>query len=827
MITLPRSLPLQIARASQQQLLRWFKAAAMAVSALSLVVLAGLLLYFKANNLQLEQEHTRSRLEGIGFQVNLMVMRTLTLMDGLQKDPTTQAEVTSWTASSRMDDRLFQSLLYRNLPLQQVLWFDASGQLTVHVQKQNGQVVRVAQSALPRAHSQRLQDHPAWQAGLDDLQAREFAVQWQPGLMWMATPWVSPGKSRLGTLVMGMAIPALNQPPFNVQSQQEEALGTHLFNEQGQSLLDISHKPMTWTVPNNLSDGSDGQHVWHRLQLTAQSYAGAKVRLAQDLWLRAPIDHHKLRQQINQQLQWVGLLWLLGLAGTLFALGMGYRVARDFVELQRREARLRRVARLGYWRYNVQSKEFNASADVWLTQGIIEPAHYTLEKFLSGFKLEADRDHFLANLERVAPTGGTFEMEVPFITRMGHEIWIAVIGKGYLSAGEPQMIEGSIQNITQRKTAELAQNALRDFVQSVVDLSHLGVFEVDLRSGVRVVNKHLRNMLGIQGPAEPDFQVLALDERVHPEDLPQLLQMRQDYLAGKASAYRSSFRVRHEQGHWVWLFGEGQVVARDDQGQALLLRGVQMDITAVQEAREQAETASRAKSEFLSRMSHELRTPLNAILGYAQLLRMEGGTTERQEEHITSVIVGGRHLLNLVNDLLQITKFQPDQVMATPLLKPTSLAKVVQTSLNMLGPQAQERHITLHQDLQDGEWVQADALRLQQVVINLLSNAINYSDEGGQVHVSSRRLGDGRLRLSVRDKGAGIAAEEGERVFETFYRGTLSNFGYEGAGIGLAVCKQLVQAMNGRVSYESQLGVGSVFHVDLLAAAALPAKEQA
>jgi signal transduction histidine kinase len=226
-------------------------------------------------------------------------------------------------------------------------------------------------------------------------------------------------------------------------------------------------------------------------------------------------------------------------------------------------------------------------------------------------------------------------------------------------------------------------------------------------------------------------------------------------------------------------------------------------------------------------MSHELRTPLNAILGYAQLLRMEGGTTERQDEHITSVIVGGRHLLNLVNDLLQITKFQPDQVMATLLLKPTSLAKVVQTSLNMLGPQAQERHITLHQDLQDGEWVQADALRLQQVVINLLSNAINYSDEGGQVHVSSRSLGDGRLRLSVRDKGAGIAAEEGERVFETFYRGTQSNFGYEGAGIGLAVCKQLVQAMNGRVSYESQLGVGSVFHVDLLAASPLPTKHEA
>lgn len=525
------------------------------------------------------------------------------------------------------------------------------------------------------------------------------------------------------------------------------------------------------------------------------------------------------RQLVNAELemasQLVLLMWLPGLLLTLGGLWLGYRVMLDFVVLQRREARLRRVARLGYWRYNVQDKTFEASADVWLTQGVTDANRYTLTQFLAGFKRPADRERFLQKLEQITPVGGTFEMELPFVTRMGNEVWIALVGKSYLSKGEPLVVEGSIQNVTQRKQAELAKEVLMGYVQNIVDLSKLGVWELDLVTQQRVGNKYLRALLGLSVNDGDGFETFEFDSLVHPDDWPMLKQLREDYLQGKMPDYQHPFRARHADGRWIWLFGKGQIVARDAQGKPTLMRGISIDITPIQEAREAAETANRAKSEFLSRMSHELRTPLNAILGYAQLLRMEGGTTDRQEEHITSVLSGGRHLLNLVNDLLHITKFKPGQAVDAPLLKPTSLAQVVQTCRNMLSPQAQERRITLHQDLQDGEWVQADPLRLQQVVINLLSNAIKYSYEGSQVHVSSRVLGSGQLRLSVRDQGPGIEASVGERVFEPFYRGTLPDFGYEGAGIGLAVCKQLAESMHGSISYQSTVGSGSVFHVDL------------
>lgn len=110
-----------------------------------------------------------------------------------------------------------------------------------------------------------------------------------------------------------------------------------------------------------------------------------------------------------------------------FVLGLGslwviYKVLLNFVVLQRRESRLRRVARLGYWRYKVAEQTFDATSDVWLTQGVTDAKQYTLTRFLSGFKLQADRDRFEQNLARVTPKGGTFEMEVPFVTRMGHEI---------------------------------------------------------------------------------------------------------------------------------------------------------------------------------------------------------------------------------------------------------------------------------------------------------------------------------------------------------------------------------------------------------------------
>jgi signal transduction histidine kinase len=362
----------------------------------------------------------------------------------------------------------------------------------------------------------------------------------------------------------------------------------------------------------------------------------------------------------------------------------------------------------------------------------------------------------------------------------------------------------------------LANQAMREFVDNVIDLAHLGVFEADMVKMQRVVNKHTRHMLGIHDRDVPDFQPFSLEALIHPDDMDRVMQFRRGFLSGQMPELHVTFRVRHAQGHWVWLYGSAFIVSRNEAGRPTLVRGIYLDVTSVELAREQAEAANRVKTEFLSRMSHELRSPLNSIMGYAQLLRMEG-MNARQEDHLSNVLSGAQHMLKLVNDLLHITKNQPA---LAPLLKPTSLSALVSAGFKMIAPQAHERGITLSHDLSAGFWVQADPLRLQQVLINLLSNAVKYSHEGSEVQVTSSVLGNGLLRIAVRDQGTGIAAEVGEQVFEPFYRGTQAEFGFEGAGIGLTVCKQLVEAMRGRISYQSVLGVGSVFQVDLPPASA-------
>ena len=834
-----------------QRLLLAFKWMFGGIVLVSLLLAWGVLSRVNNDKLEAAQQEASFKLGQVELGMTLLLNRFTVLMKGLQLNPDDAAVFQRLADRPKGPDqaeaaRLLRSELYRILPLQQAIWAHSDGQVAVHVEKRDGQVLNVGTSGP-------LQDHPAWQPQLGQLQALEFIARLQQAhptsgtgqLLWLSTPWVHQGQTR-GYLMLGVALPSLSQPPFR-QTDNPHEPAMLLMDEQGRQLRPFNHNPATsppktsptsaqpvdataplvnlatdqpglWADMQRASNGQEGHEVWQRLNLANRSYAGGKLVQAPDLWVLTAVNEHKLHIEKNETLRWAAILWLLGITGTALALWLGYRVARDFVVLQRREARLRRVARLGYWRYEPSSQRFEASADVWRTSGYEDAARFKLSQFMTTLLRPQDRDTFSQALDRVIAESGTFEMEALCSTRMGNEVWVNIVGKSYQHEGEPLSIEGSIQNITDRKTAELAKNAMRDFVENVIDLAQLGVFEIDLRNGVRVVNKHMRNMLGIQGPAEPDIQVLALEERVHPEDLSQLLQKRQNYLAGKSSDYRASFRVRHELGHWVWLFGEGQVVARDDKGQALLLRGVHIDITVVQEAREQAEAANRVKTEFLSRMSHELRSPLNSIMGYAQLLRMEG-MNERQEDHLSNVLSGAQHMLKLVNDLLHITKNQPELV---PLLKPTSLSRLVQASLNMAAPQAQERQITLSHDLSAANGVQADPLRLQQVLINLLSNAIKYSREGAQVHILSSVLRSGHVRLTVRDQGPGIEAAVGERVFEPFYRGAQAEFGFEGAGIGLTVCKQLVEAMRGKISYQSILGVGSEFHVDLPPALVAP-----
>ena len=248
---------------------------------------------------------------------------------------------------------------------------------------------------------------------------------------------------------------------------------------------------------------------------------------------------------------------------------------------------------------------------------------------------------------------------------------------------------------------------------------------------------------------------------------------------------------------------------------AALVGELEREIGERRRAEAQAEAANRAKSEFLSRMSHELRTPLNAILGFAQLLEFEA-QRPGDRESVEQILKGGRHLLGLINEVLDIARIESGELPLS--LEPVHVVDVIRGVLDLARPLATPRGIELQTigAALDAQHVWADRQRLQQVLLNLVANGIKYNRERGRLTIACDAAGEGRLRISVRDTGPGISPTLRARLFQPFDRLGAEQSGVEGTGLGLTLSKRLVEAMGGTLDVESVEGEGSTFWVDLL-----------
>ncbi len=258
--------------------------------------------------------------------------------------------------------------------------------------------------------------------------------------------------------------------------------------------------------------------------------------------------------------------------------------------------------------------------------------------------------------------------------------------------------------------------------------------------------------------------------------------------------------------------------ARDVTERKQFEHALQETNTALEAAKAGAEKANRAKSEFLSSMSHELRTPLNAVLGFAQLMASEvPAPAPHQQRSIDQILKGGWYLLRLINEILDLAMIESGKV--TMSQEAMSLNDVLQDCKGMIEPQAEKRGISLTFPKFDKPlYILADRTRVKQVMINLLSNAIKYNTTGGSVIVQCVLTGKDRVRISVKDTGAGLAPNQLEQLFQPFNRIGQEHSVEEGTGIGLVVTKQLVELMGGVIGVESTVGIGTVFWVEFDAA---------
>jgi PAS domain S-box-containing protein len=265
---------------------------------------------------------------------------------------------------------------------------------------------------------------------------------------------------------------------------------------------------------------------------------------------------------------------------------------------------------------------------------------------------------------------------------------------------------------------------------------------------------------------------------------------------------------------------------RDAAGSVYAVCGISTDVTelkrAQQELHERAELerAHRAKSAFLSRVSHELRTPLNAILGFGQVLEVDS-LSDRQRNSVQQIMKGGRHLLELVNDLLELSRIESGELRVS--LAPVDIARAVNDIVLMVEPLAGERSVTIFHDIDPATPIAlADEQRFRQVVLNLVSNAIKYNREGGRVDIVVHPATNGRIAMRIADTGHGIATHDLERLFSPFERLGAEQTGVEGTGLGLALSKLMVEAMDGSLDVTSVPGEGSTFTVEVPAAPVLP-----
>jgi PAS domain S-box-containing protein len=275
-------------------------------------------------------------------------------------------------------------------------------------------------------------------------------------------------------------------------------------------------------------------------------------------------------------------------------------------------------------------------------------------------------------------------------------------------------------------------------------------------------------------------------------------------------------RCRCKDGSYKWL----QWSATSLPGQQVIYAGAR-DVTerkraeeALKWAKEEAERVSKFKDQFLSTMSHELRTPLNAILGFSDLLPDEryGPLNERQRRYVTHIHTSGKHLLRLINDILDLSKIEAGRLELA--IENVPVERSLREVLDVVRPLAEKKSQSLSYEAESKLAVRADSTRLRQVLINLAGNAIKFTPDGGKIKLCGR-LVDGKVRFEVLDDGPGIPPEEKKRIFEAFYRLRRSGNAQEGTGLGLAITQRLVELHGAELALESEAGQGSCFYFSL------------
>lgn len=395
----------------------------------------------------------------------------------------------------------------------------------------------------------------------------------------------------------------------------------------------------------------------------------------------------------------------------------------------------------------------------------------------------------------------------------GHDIWVSDTTILLRYEDGKNHLYGYLIDVTERKQLQIALEMERNRLQLILDATRLGTWEWNPQTGVTIFNQRWANMFGWD-VRELETNVESWSSRLHPEDYDDVWQAIKNHLDGVTPFYESLHRIRHRGGHWVYVLDRGKIIERDNQGRAIRYTGTVTDVTEQKKAELDALKAAHAKNVFLANMSHEIRTPLHGILGIASVLESTD-LNPYQQQLLGTIKNSGDYLLTTLNDVLDLTQAEEGQLkVKRGVHSPTKvLNHVIQLFNQPVKDKGLEFIIEIAADIPERTLM--DRARIAQVVSNLVSNALKFTERGSITikacwEANSEKPDEGDLVVKVQDTGVGIY--DTQRIWQLFEQEQDGlNRPEGGSGLGLAIVRNLVQLLNGTIQVDSKPEQGSCF----------------
>ncbi|WP_010519645.1 chemotaxis protein CheB [Croceivirga radicis] len=499
--------------------------------------------------------------------------------------------------------------------------------------------------------------------------------------------------------------------------------------------------------------------------------------------------------------------------------------AEEELKLKTRELTIaQEVAKLGSWTLNIATNEVYWSEELFKMYGL-DP-----EDGVPDYDDENHRKLFTpkswATLEKAVSTtietGKPYTLELRSIRNDGSKGWMYAVGRVLKNEeGKTTHLQGIAQDITERKQLRSKLQKADEFAGKMTRLSPSGMYIYDMVKGSNVfMNEGYTNILGYT-PA--DIEKLSPDEffnLFHPEDQHLIEKHMAKVLEGKLENI-VEYRFKHKNGKWVWCYSIDSPFEKDDEGKVTSFFGVFIDVTQKKENEEklkkalvEANSANIYKNQFLANMSHEIRTPLNGLVGFSNLLRDHDLNVNDKKEYISIIENCSQQLLSLVDDIIDLSKIEAGELdMEFMPCELNHLVRELEMTFNEIKKQQEKDNLEIKTFVPNPNVplnIKTDPNRLKQVLINLVNNAIKFTDSGS-VTFGYAIKGDW-VEFKIKDTGIGIAEENLKLIFERFERiGFQNNDKYSGKGLGLSISKGIIGLLGGDIDVSSKLGVGSEF----------------